>query len=293
MLATANTFGRNIIRQAGYVGESGDWKGYAFWLGQPHRLRLWGELVSNSMMVIKGFLIYCKQEMTSEPWDDESHGEESIGAGNFEESDGGEAAPAQMADVRDVTESNNIFANIDDEAEGYSQQHYWREEGRVMGAVLDPDRLRELGDEWKEQCAVCKVKGKIARGHRHWSDCRDKHGGTEKIAEAIRILEAVQFANFAHCKWCYRSQAVCEIWARSVNWQGRVMFKKKPGVDCKYGRWVLEAAAAFLAFVTEGGLEEWRQQDPSLAKLKQEMGAKHRRGEVEFSGLFMYFYTWA
>jgi hypothetical protein len=54
---------------------------------------------------------------------------------------------------------------------------------------------------------------------------------------------------------------------------------------------VLEAAAAFLAFVTEGGLEEWRQQDLSLAKLKQEIGVKHRRGEVEFSRLFMYFYT--
>jgi hypothetical protein len=72
-------------------------------------------------MVIKGFLIYCKQEITSELWDDESHREESIGAGNFEESDSREAAPAQMANMRDVTESNNIFADIDNKAEGYSQ----------------------------------------------------------------------------------------------------------------------------------------------------------------------------
>jgi len=296
-LATSNTFGRNIIRQAGYRGEMEDWPSYALWLGQPHRLRLWGELVSNSMMVIKNFLVYCRQEMKNEPWDDESIGDESMGVGIIEDLDVGEAAPVQLADVRDVAGSNDGFAEYDndddDEAELYSQQHYWRKESRVIGSVLDPDRLRELSDEWKEQCAVCKVNGRIARGHRHWSGCEGRHGDMEKMAEAIRILDEVQFASFAHCKWCYRSQAVCEIWARNVNWQGRVVFKKKPGVDCKYGRWVLEAAAAFLAFGADGGLEDWRRRDSSLAGLKQEMGMKHRRGEVEFSGLFMYFYTWA
>jgi hypothetical protein len=64
-------------------------------------------------------------------------------------------------------------------------------------------------------------------------------------------------------------------------------------VDCTYGRWVLEAAATFLAFGVGGGLAEWKSRDPSLAALKQEMGKKDRRGEVEFSGLFGYFYTWA
>lgn len=74
MLVTSNTFGRNIIRQVGYEGEPDDWAAYALWLGQPHHLRFWGELVSNSMMVIKDFLIYCKQEMKAEPWDTESMG---------------------------------------------------------------------------------------------------------------------------------------------------------------------------------------------------------------------------
>jgi hypothetical protein len=249
------------------------------------------------MMVIKDFLVYCRQEMKNEPWDDESIGDEGMEAGIIEDLDGGGAALVQMAGVRDVAGSNDVFAEYDndndDEAELHSQQHYWRKESRVIGSVLDPDRLRELSDEWRGQCAVCKVNGRIARGHRHWSDCEGRHGDTEKMVEAIGILDEVQFASFAHCKWCYRSQAVCEIWARNVNWQGRVVFKKKPGVDCKYGRWVLEAAAAFLAFGADGGLEDWRRRDSSLAELKQEMGMKHRRGEVEFSGLFMYFYTWA
>ena len=118
-------------------------------------------------------------------------------------------------------------------------------------------------------------------------------GVRERMSEAIEILDGVQFASFAHCRWCYRSQAVCEIWARSVNSQGRVVFRKRPGVDCKYGRWVLEAVAAFLVLGADGGLEAWTALDPSLAQLKQVMGKKDRRGEVEFSGLFGYFYTWA
>jgi len=86
---------------------------------------------------------------------------------------------------------------------------------------------------------------------------------------------------------------VCELWDRSVNWQNKVVFKKKRGSDCNYGRWLLEAAAGFLAFRAGGGLEEWRARDVTLTSLKQEMGRKHRRGEVEFSGMFLYFCKWA
>jgi superfamily II DNA helicase RecQ len=305
MLATSNTFGRNIIRQAGYEDEPGDWAAYALWLGQPHRLRLWGELVSNSMVVIKDFLVYCKQEMKAELWDAES----MRGLGEYEHWHEGGESPVQSAVGSDLMESSDIFGEItvgngngvdagedddDDAAGGAPKPQFWRKESRVIDPVPDPGRLRELTEKWHEQCAVRKVAGKIARGHRHWSEC-DRVRGEEKdrISEAIKTLEEVQFASFAHCRWCYRSQAVCEMWARSVNWQGRVVFKKKPGVGCRYGRWVLEAAAIFLAFGADGGLEEWRIRDASLVALKQEMGRKYRRGELEFSGLFGYFYSWA
>jgi hypothetical protein len=188
MLATTDTFGRNIIRQAGHPGELGDWRGYALWLGQPHRLRLWGELVSNSMMVIKDFLIYCKQEMKTEPWDAE-------GMGDFEELEhehGGGELPVESTEAEDVTGSSDFFdsnvfggytdGNGDDAdacrdnggseddnnvAEVAPMQRYWRRQSRVIETVLDPNRLRELMDEWQEQCAVCKASGKIARDHRH------------------------------------------------------------------------------------------------------------------------------
>jgi hypothetical protein len=294
MLATTNTFGRNIVRKTGYAGEPDDWKSYALWLGQPHRLRLWGELVSNSMVVIKDFLVYCRQEMKKDPWDDEGSIDEEIaeaicgGKQQPVRTEGRDSIPVCKADEDKSDRGTEKEGNI-----GNDRSRLWSKEPRVMGTVLDPAGLRELTEEWSERCAVCKVNGKIARGHRHWSDCKSQPGGLEKMSEAIKILEEVEFASFAHCRWCYRSQAVCEMWARSVNWQGRAVFKKKPGVDCTYGRWVLEAAATFLAFGVGGGLAEWKSRDPSLAALKQEMGKKDRRGEVEFSGLFGYFYTWA
>jgi hypothetical protein len=135
--------------------------------------------------------------------------------------------------------------------------------------------------------------GRVARGHWHWWECDGRGEDKGKMEEAINILDEVLFADFSQRKWCHRSQAVCELWDRTVSWQNRVVFKKKTGMECRYGRWVLEAAAAFLAFKVEEGLEDWRQRDPTLRLLKREMGKKYRRGEVEFSGVFMYFSKWA
>jgi hypothetical protein len=59
----------------------------------------------------------------------------------------------------------------DDAAGGAPKPQFCRKESRVIDPVLDPGRLRELTEEWHEQCAVCEVAGKIARGHWHWSEC--------------------------------------------------------------------------------------------------------------------------
>ncbi|KAK0926478.1 hypothetical protein LTR29_017851 [Friedmanniomyces endolithicus] len=280
-LAMSNTIGQNIIRQAGYGGEMNDWQSYALWLGQPHRLRLWGELASNSMLIIKEFLVYCKQEMKGEPWDVESLEDEDFGLEDLPEST--------------ATGADEQSESIDEEGgrEEGIEAIQWTQEFRAMGAGLDTGSLRHLIDGWKEQCVICKIRGRIARGHRHWSQCDGRVTDKSRMESVMKTLEEVHFADFSHCRWCYRSQAVCELWARSVTSQGKVVFKKKAGVNCVYGRWLLEAVAALLAFGAGGGLEAWKQQDSTLASFKEEMGRKHRRGEVEFSGLFMYFHRWA
>jgi hypothetical protein len=81
-LALACGIGRNIIRKAGFEGQRGDWTEYALWLGRTHRLRLWGELVSNSMVVISEFLIYCAQQRGSDE-EDEFSGAEWVGGTGY------------------------------------------------------------------------------------------------------------------------------------------------------------------------------------------------------------------
>ncbi|KAK0950983.1 hypothetical protein LTS01_025418, partial [Friedmanniomyces endolithicus] len=121
-LAMSNTIGRNIIRQAGYGGEMNDWQSYALWLGQPHRLRLWGELASNSMLIIKEFLVYCKQEMKGEPWDVESMEDEDFGLEDLPEST--------------ATGADEQSESIDEEGgrEEGIEAIQWTQEFRAMGA---------------------------------------------------------------------------------------------------------------------------------------------------------------
>ncbi|KAG5954584.1 hypothetical protein E4U58_007559, partial [Claviceps cyperi] len=170
-LATANNVGRDIIREAGYMGDMDDWTAYALWLGQPHRLRLWDELVSNSMIVIKGFLIHCTREKSREPWEYETDEDMSIGAAMEEIWNSEEAALGQVTGVRHAypTENDDEVAegnlgNDDDElAEGgidsadesnlESHQLSGNRKPRLMGAVLDIDHLRQLTNDWREQCA--------------------------------------------------------------------------------------------------------------------------------------------
>jgi len=181
-LATMNTFGRNIIRQAGYGGEMRDWQAYALWLGQAHRLRLWGELVSNSMVVIKEFLLYCKQEMGNEPWE----------ADSIED---GDLAAFQLA----VEDGNKVLAgeHYEDHRRGKAigphkvVRDRWSMGPRVMGAALDVEELRQMIDGWKEQCVLCKIQGRIARGHRWWSDCNEDGSAKKKMQEVIHMLEDV------------------------------------------------------------------------------------------------------
>jgi hypothetical protein len=68
MTAVRDPIGRNIISKAGFepkrvIEEEKDgWKAYAVWCGQTRERRIWGEMVSNSMWVVKEFLVYKSGE---------------------------------------------------------------------------------------------------------------------------------------------------------------------------------------------------------------------------------------
>jgi hypothetical protein len=54
-----------------------------------------------------------------------------------------------------------------------------------------------------------------------------------------------------------------------------------------------EAAAALIAFESRDWLGEEKGGVARQGGFVEELGRKHRRKEIEFSGLFMYFYRWA
>ncbi|CCE34814.1 uncharacterized protein CPUR_08753 [Claviceps purpurea 20.1] len=288
-----------------------DWDAYALWLGQEHRQRLWRELVGNSMVVLSRFLLHCERQTKPELWDFE-YANDEVGDLMEEIWSSGAVAPTQVAGVREAHaperdaelaescthDADGEFAEIDID-DGYQpilprQPLPCNREPRDMirSPGLDKEEIKLLAISWSNICVVCKVNGKEPRNHHHWTKCDSVQGGQEKMTDALAFLRGIPFAKFVHCNFCYRPQAICEIWNRSLNNRGLVAFNKTPGAQCSFGMGVWEAAAAFLAFGQIDNLEEWRRDGDLVAK-QQQLGKKYKRGELEFSGLFVYFYKWA
>ena len=94
MTAVRDPIGRNIIRQAGFEAkrvveeEKEGWKAYAVWCGQARDRRLWGEMVSNSMWVVKEFLVYKSGERIRQFDDNDNDDDDSKdGTSSFEDLD--------------------------------------------------------------------------------------------------------------------------------------------------------------------------------------------------------------
>jgi hypothetical protein len=289
-LALACGVGRNIVRRTGFEGQRGDWTEYALWLGQTHRLRLWGELVSNSMVVISEFLIYCAQQRGSNE-------ESESGEAAEEEADMGGGKGDEGADVvlaETGAEVMNGTAALQDEIEEVvAATPPLRRQAREIGPLLDVEQIRRLVDGWRDVCVICKARGRTSKDHAHWKECGS--GSADKAAMEVTVLalEKVKFQSFSGCDYCRRPQAVCELWARSTNAYGWTVFNKRQGVQCRYGLWLSEATAALIAFESRDWLGEERIGVARQDGFVVELGRKHRRKEVEFSGLFMYFYRWA
>ena len=93
MTAVRDPIGRNIIRQARFEAkrvveeEKEGWKAYAVWCGQARDRRLWGEMVSNSMWVVKEFLVYKSGERMRQFDDDDDDDDGEDGTSSFEDLD--------------------------------------------------------------------------------------------------------------------------------------------------------------------------------------------------------------
>ena len=121
------------------------------------------------MVVVKEFLIYCRQGVKNR-LDVEVEGAsvvESVG-------DGTEAMEAMEAveAVEAVAEGRN---NGDEDwtsrevatSASVESPYVEKAQARAMEAVVDVEELRQLVDEWKHLCVLCKIHGRFSSDHRH------------------------------------------------------------------------------------------------------------------------------
>jgi hypothetical protein len=243
--------------------------------------------VSNSMVVVSEFLIYRQQRrVSSEEVDGDEAGIEEFG---MEACEGDGDADIVLAETgAEVT--NETAAPYDEIEEVVAATPPQRRQAREIKSLLDVDQIRRLVDGWRDVCVICKARGRTSKDHAHWKECGSRSADKAAMEESVSALERVKFQSFSGCDHCRRPQAVCELWARSTNAYGWTVFKKWQGVQCRYGFWLIEAAAALIAFESRDWLGEERVGVARQGGSMEELGRKHRRKEVGFSGLFMYFY---
>ena len=51
--------GFRVVQRVGFKGVEGDWEGYRKWLGKRQEQRMWGEAMSNGMVVMIEVILYC------------------------------------------------------------------------------------------------------------------------------------------------------------------------------------------------------------------------------------------
>lgn len=246
--------------------------------------------MSNSIVVMSEFLIYCVQQRESN--EEAEIDEVRDGEVEVKQHEGSVDADVVLMDPGAQVMDARV-APRDEIEEVVVATPPLRRKAREIGQLLDVEQIRRLVDGWKDICVICKARGRTSKGHAHWKECGSGSADKAAIEETLLALEKVKFQSFSGCDYCRRPQAVCELWARSTNAYGWTIFKKRQGVQCRYGSWLSEAAAALIAFESRDWLGEERVGVARQDGFVVELGRKHRRKEVEFSGMFMYFYRWA
>lgn len=124
-------------------------------------MRLWRELVSNSIVVIEDFLVYCRQEIKGRV---EDEGEvESVADGEGE----GQELVEVCIDDRDSTDDGLARQEASEASEvtPVKSAYVEKEQAREMEAVVNVEQLGQTIDEWKQLCVLCKIHGRVSKGH--------------------------------------------------------------------------------------------------------------------------------
>jgi hypothetical protein len=218
--------------------EKEGWKAYAVWCGQARDRRLWGEMVSNSMWVVKEFLVYKSGErMRQFDDDDDDDGDGEDDTSSFEDLD------------MDLDEDDFILidsgtvrpANLEG---GGGEQQPPPQQGQQQQGTTAVERLEQAGkipkvskrpicteisskeafeaklSMYRGCCPVCTARsGKTERSHTSWRACPlvEKLDLTERMEAMEKRLAAMRMELTSGCKKCWRPCMLCE------------QYRKRPG----------------------------------------------------------------
>jgi len=253
MTAVRDPIGRNIIRKAGFepkrvIEEDKEgWKAYALWCGQARDRRIWGEVMSNSMWVVKEFLVYKSGERMRQFDDGDDDGKDKqvdddtdsfvdmdiddddfilVDSETTETATAGAAAATQADRPQDRREK-----------EPGQQQQQRQEDNSPDARNTAVERLERTGkiprisnrplcsevssreafeaklSMYRGCCTVCTARsGKTERGHTSWRACPlvEKMGSLEKMEAMDKRLTRAQMEVTSGCKKCWRPCMLCE-----------------------------------------------------------------------------------
>jgi hypothetical protein len=155
--------------------------------------------VSNSMVVISEFLIYCAQQRGSdeEVGSEEARKEEVMiggtGSGGGHEGDGDGGGDVVLVTTGAVaTGSTGVLR--DEIEEVVAATPPLRRQAREIGPLLDVEQIRRLVDGWTDVCVICKSRGRSSKDHGHWKEWVCRQGSDERdFAETRKRQVSVVF----------------------------------------------------------------------------------------------------
>ena len=129
--------GRTVLQRCGFEGEWGEWSGYAAWLGEAHERRVWGEVVSRAMVVIKEFLSWRRRAVVE---NGEERSRQGVDVEREDERSADDTTGLGLEEVgsRESSEAESSVESNDDGGAG---------DGRARGLI---GKLRR----WEGRCMI-------------------------------------------------------------------------------------------------------------------------------------------
>ena len=240
--AARDGVGRNIIAKAGFDNEGfeemTEWKRYARWCGQTREQRIWGEVMSNSMMVITEWVLY--------KWQERAKVFEGgyVGDGNRrDESEGREVTDEcrQAYEILQAADDSDsvVYCSQATSETGETRTDEGTEEivgrgglstGRRDGKLADKMTFWEVVGRYKDCCSCCVARYGVNKcGSNDWRLCQEtrKRGVGEKMEELEGWLGRLMMLKVGSgCYNCGGPMVLCE--GKSQGTRGLL----------KEGRWV-------------------------------------------------------